>query len=95
MSDTQAAYQAFLYFLSYNRNKTISAEHAGLSLADIRSHQLEAPDFARAMEEAVDAAAYEAEKSLWTTQVPSRSSEISNMFRQSALTWSDKGQLAE
>ena len=57
MSDTQAAYQAFLYFLSYNVNKTISAEHAGLSLADIRSHQLETPDFARAMEEAVEAAA--------------------------------------
>ena len=27
--------------------------------------------------------------------LPSRSSEISNMFRQSALVWSDKGQSAE
>ena len=50
-------YDAFLCFLSYNGNVTVSAEHSGLSLSAVRRRQGLSKSFAKAMDNAKEAAA--------------------------------------
>lgn len=53
----RAGFETFLCFLSYNGNLTVSAEHAGLSLREVRARQSTEPEFAQNMTDALESAA--------------------------------------
>ena len=57
MHSDDGRYDAFLCFLSYNGNVTVSAEHSGLSLSAVRRRQGLSRSFADAMDNAKEAAA--------------------------------------
>ena len=69
MRKDKARFEAFLCFLSYNGNLTISAENSGLSVSTIRRHRRADLVFAEAVKDALDAAADRLRYEAWQRAV--------------------------